>query len=99
MTTGTYRPDQAAVDWARGCVERSGAQLRAFAVEAEARGDEAQAHTWRTAAFSMETALIGRGCVIGPFNERAVVIADIVDAAGDRVVRYDGGTNHPKGSR
>lgn len=69
-----YVPDQAAVDWARQTVLRSVEKFRNFEKQSALKGEKERALSWRKIANAMEMDLIGSGCVIGPFNERAVQI-------------------------
>lgn len=82
MTDTEYRPDQAAVDWARSCVEREITKIRGFEQQARQKGKKEQERTWRVVANSMEMDLIGRGCVIGPFHPRHVEVRAMLDDPG-----------------
>lgn len=76
-----YVPDQAAVDWARAAVLRSIEKYRRFEQESLRDGRKEAARQWRVVARSMEMDLIGGGCVIGPFHERAVQVQEMMDDA------------------
>lgn len=80
-----YVPDQAAVDWARGCVERSLVKLRRWETEAQQKGNPDSARQWKKIAWMMEYELIGGGCIIGPFHPRVTSLQADIDAlfAGD----------------
>lgn len=77
---GEYRPDQQAVDWARGCVQASAQKFRGFEAHAQQAGNPESARMWRWLAAGMEKELIGGGCIIGPFHEKVVKLQEELDA-------------------
>jgi hypothetical protein len=81
----SYVPDQEAVDWARGCVEKTIAKYKGWEQVARSEGNDDRARRWRVVANVLQMELIGSGCVIGPFNEKAPKIdAMLAEIEADR---------------
>lgn len=86
-----YEPDQAAVDWARGVVEKLAAKYRKWEQEANAKGETEQAARWHRMANMLELELVGgQGCVITPFDARRPDFIRTLNAeTGDDLVASD----------
>jgi hypothetical protein len=74
-----YVPDQAAVDWARECVEHTLADMESHYRWLLANRSAAEADGYRKAFWWLRRELIGgQGCVIAAFDQRRPAIERLI---------------------